>query len=91
MVMNLIDTIAVALNKLDTNPKLARMNPKLYTSKGIILEPYARAQRLSHTTLQKLVDSNSFFKRGKTTIQTGLFSKQRLTMRLLRRKILSGG
>ena len=73
---NIIDTISKDLLKLDSNPKLFRVNPKLYSESGIILEPYARLQRQSPDALKKLVKSNTFFTLGSTTIQTGLFSKQ---------------
>ena len=76
MVNNIIDTIANDLTKLLLDPDFSLSNPKVYTSKGILLEPYARMNRLSSESLYKLVKTNSFFKLSTTTIQTGLFSKR---------------
>lgn len=64
------------LTKLKFDMDYLRSNEKLYTPTGIILEPYAKAHKLSIESLEKLVRNNSFFKLGTTTIKTGLFSKR---------------
>jgi len=80
MVDSIIDTIANDLIKLQLDPDLALTNPKLYSSKGLILDQFARSQRISTEALKKLIKSNTFFKLGGTNIKTGFFSKRDKTV-----------
>lgn len=83
MVNNIIHDIASSLIKLENNPKLTLTNPKFFTSKGLILESYAKQNRLSKNSLEKLINNNTFFKLSITTIQTGLFSKKDKTIPII--------
>ncbi len=76
MIGNIINEIALDLIKLEKNPKLSITNPKIYFLNGLILESYAKLQKISKFELEKLIKNNSFFKIGKTTQQTGLFTKK---------------
>ena len=76
MVKNIINSIASDLERLDNEPNLPLLNPKLYSSAGILLEPYAKQNRMHTDDLKRVVKRHSFFKLGSTTIQTGLFSKR---------------
>ncbi|MCK5561477.1 MAG: hypothetical protein KAJ51_12820, partial [Thermoplasmata archaeon] len=76
MGLNLIDSIANDLAKIKKDSDYSQANPKYYTSSGIILEPYAKLNKLSVESLRNLVKTNSFFKLSSGTIQTGLFSKR---------------
>jgi hypothetical protein len=76
MGLNLIDSIANDLAKIKKDSDYSQANPKYYTSSGIILEPYAKLNKLSVESLRNIVKTNSFFKLSSGTIQTGLFSKR---------------
>jgi aspartate/glutamate racemase len=76
MTSNIINSIAIDLIKLENEPKLPLMNPKLYSSSGLILESYSKLHKISRDSLKSLVATNPFFKLGKFTIQTGLFTKK---------------
>jgi len=74
--MNLIDSIANTLMKIRHDPEFSISNPKLYYPKGILLEPYAKQNKVAPEALKKMIARNSFFGIGSTTIKTGLFSKR---------------
>jgi hypothetical protein len=76
MVMNQIHSITKTLMIIKHDPEFTDSNPKLYTSKGILLENYAKHHKVAPEALKKLIVRNSFFSIGSTTIQTGLFSKR---------------
>ena len=73
--MNFIDSIVNTLMKIEHDPEFSDSNPKLYCSTGILLEPYAKQNKIAPEALRKMIARNSFFKIGSTTIQTGLFTK----------------
>ena len=66
MAENIIDIIASDLWRLNHDQEFAESNPKLYTSKVILLDNFAKAHKLTPKAVQKLVKSNSFFKLGKS-------------------------
>ncbi len=83
MVKEILDSIANDLVKIQHDSDFFRINPKIYTSKGILLEPYAKHKKVSTESLEKLVKTNTFFRLGSTTIQTGLFTKRDKKVQLI--------
>jgi hypothetical protein len=80
MKTNIIHTIANDLWQLHHDSDFVGSNPKLYSKNGIIIENFAKEQNLTTEAVRKLVKANSFFRLGKATIQTGLFSKRDKTV-----------
>jgi hypothetical protein len=75
MKQNINKIIARDLVKLDNNPNLITTNPKIYTKSGLILESFAKLNKLSSVNLKALVKESPFFKLGKSKIKKGLFKK----------------